>query len=104
MGDLIAHWRGGRGAEDVLLWPCWNDAYRASFMRAWQAQCADAKYHEHRQDGRYIILYAHFDAQHFASMSAGVMIYLMFIALMPRRMEGSERDCLIPKLQELVQD
>jgi hypothetical protein len=22
MGDLIAHWRGGRGAEDVLLWPC----------------------------------------------------------------------------------
>ena len=22
MGDLIAHWRGGLGAEDVLLWPC----------------------------------------------------------------------------------
>jgi len=101
---LIAHWRGGRGAEDVLLWPCWNESYRASFMRAWQAQCADAKYHEHRLDGRYITLYAHFDAQHFASMSAGVMIYLMFIALMPRRMEGSERDCLIPKLQELVHD
>ena len=34
-------------------------------MRAWQAQCADAKYHDHRLDGRYIILYAHFDAQHF---------------------------------------
>ena len=73
-------------------------------MRAWQAQCADAKHHQHRQDGRYIALYLHFDAQHFASMSAGVVIYLIFIALMPRRMEGSERDCLIPKLQELVDD
>ena len=104
MGDLIAHWRGGLGAEDVLLWPCWNESYRASFMRAWQAQCADSKNHQHRRDGRYIDLYSHFDAQHFASMSAGVMIYLMFISLMPRRMEGSERDCLIPKLQELVDD
>jgi hypothetical protein len=100
MGDLIAHWRGGLGAEDVLLWPCWNDSYKASFMRAWQAQCADSKHHQHRRDGRYIDLYSHFDAQHFASMSAGVTIYLMFITLMPRRMEGSERDCLIPKLPE----
>ena len=73
-------------------------------MRCWQAQCADSKHHPHRRDGKYIDLYSHFDAQHFASMTAGVMIYLMFIALMPRRMEGSERDCLIPKLQELVDD
>jgi hypothetical protein len=73
-------------------------------MRAWQAQCADSIHHPHCKDGRYIELYGHFDEQHFASMTASKIIYPLFISLMPRRMEGSERDCLFPKLDELVDD
>lgn len=104
MTDLVAHWRGGTRLEDVVLWSCWSPAFRLDFIRCWQAQCADSQHHPHRKDGMYISLYGHYDEQHFASISASKIIYPLFIALMPRRMEGSERDCLYPKLKELVDD
>ena len=73
-------------------------------MRLWQNQVADAVHYPHRRDGRYIDLYGAFDEQHFSSMSAANIIYPLFISLMPRRTEGTQRDSLYPKLEALADD
>ena len=52
----------------------------------------------------YIDLYGNFDEQHFSSMSASHILYPLFISLMPRRTEGTQRDSLYPKLEALADD
>jgi len=58
----------------------------------------------HRRDGGYIDLYGEYDEQHFSSMSASHIIYPLFIALMPRRTEGTQPDSLYPTLEALADD
>ena len=52
----------------------------------------------------YIELYGNFDEQHFSSMAASNILYPLFISLVPRRTEGSQRDSLYPKLEALADD
>ena len=104
MCDCVAHWRGGPRLEDIILWACWTEAFRKDFLKLWQAQVADSVHHPHRKDGMHIELYGNFDEQHFASMAASNILYPLFIFLMPRRTEGSQRDSLYPKLEALADD
>ena len=104
MCDCVAHWRGGPRLEDIILWACWTAAFRKDFLKLWQAQVADSVHHPHHKDGMYIDLYGNFDEQHFASMAASNILYPLFISLMPRRTEGSQRDSLYPKLEALADD
>jgi hypothetical protein len=102
--DTVAHWRGGLRLEDIILWDCWTEGFRRDFMAKWRNQVADSVHHMHRRDGGYIDLYGEYDEQHFSSMSASHIIYPLFIALMPRRTEGTQPDSLYPTLEALADD
>ena len=104
--DLVAHWSTGpRGDHnDLMLYNFFQPELQDHFISLFKSACAAAAHFPHRHDGNYVKSYQSYNRVLFSSMNAIELQYLLYIALMPTRMHGSDRRCMYPMVREVIED